>query len=196
MALFIRPNSRQIPSSIEYTGDKYYHDLMYAYLQTISLPGRDGVRYVTSADVKFTKLGAALGIHRNTAKKYFEELVEIQLLDKVGTKWELSFVGEGYAYLVPNDILEMLVETGMNHIVSVYVFFCVLSYGQDNIEYALNAVKSFIGIGTDTYSNSYIVTNALDKLQELGLLEHIEFRTQENGQWKSQKIVRKVKNER
>ena len=195
MGLYIRPNSRQIPSFNEYTSDKKYLDIMYGYLQTISLPGRDGIRYVKALDINATKLGKELGMTRQTAGKYFINLQELLLVGaKEDGKYELTFIGEEFAYLVPNDVLELLVSTKMPHIISMYVFFCVLSYNRPKIEYALNAVKGFIGIAMNTYSNSYIVTDALDKLQEIGLLKHDEFKTNENGQWKSQKIVTNVVN--
>lgn len=195
MAFEVRPNSRQIPSSIEYTSDKMYNDLMYAYLQSVSLPGKKGVRYVKSSDASAAKLSRELDMSRQTVTKYFKYLQSIWLVgEKKDGKYDLLFISEELAYLVPEDVLIEIVKKKQRHAVSVYVFFCQLSFGRPIIEYALNAVKAYTGVATNTYSNSYIVTDALDVLQDLKLLEHREIRTQEAGQWKVQKTVGNVTN--
>jgi len=195
MGLSIRPNSRQIPSSVEYTSDKLYNDLMYGYLQSISLPMRDGRRYVNASDVSFVKLASALNISRQTASMRFKNLQDLYLVGlKKLSKFELLLIGNEFAYLVPNDVLVKLVETNTPHIISMYVRFCELSYKQNQILYHTSKIKEEIGISTNTSNNSHILIDALDELQDLGLLKHRDERVTKKGVWKTKKYVTDITN--
>lgn len=170
--MVIRPNSRQIPSSLEYTSSKLYHDLLYAYLQSLSLPGDRTYRYVPSNLATHERLAEVLGVKRLTAGKYLKGLQELELVGaKEKGKYKLPVLPSEFAYLVPNDVLIELVNSKIQYIVSIYVFFCMLSFNQREITFSMAAVKNVIGVSTTNYHNSQLVNGALEYLESLGLLK-------------------------
>lgn len=63
--LKIQPNSRQVPKTKDICANKKYYDILYAYLQCISV--RDeltGIRYFTKKDINFSKLGDMFNLSR------------------------------------------------------------------------------------------------------------------------------------
>lgn len=194
MALFIQPNSRQIPSSTDYTAHPLYNDLIYGYLQSISKPGKDGVRYVSASDATRTKISQALGISSPTVKKYFEGMQEMLLIGpKNKGVYELTFIAEDYAYLVPQNVLEKIIARKTVRTLSIYIWACSLGW-KGQFTYLLSTVKSYIGLSTATADNAHIVTESLDILQELGLLKHGTKTELDNGQYRSKKFICDVVN--
>lgn len=192
----IRPNSRQIPLIIDYAGHPDYSDLLYGYLQLVSLPGKNRVRYVSSAEVTGVKLGQVLGITRQTASKKLKGLQELGLVgEKKAGKLELGIFENDEAMLVPMDVLQVLVDTKIPHILSLYVYMLNRYMGaQGEFNYVLSTVKDFIGISSATYSNSYTITEAMEKLDELGLLKYRQVVQGNDTGYKTVQMVDQVTN--
>ena len=194
--LFIRPNSRQIPSHSDYTSHPLYHDLIYGYLQSISLLDKDGNRYVKAGDASRAKISSALGISSPTVKKYFEGMQCMYLIGpKENGKYLLNFIAEEYGYLVPLNILERIIGLKKIRLLSMYIWFSMMSYDNSTVYYSMNGVKKFVGLSTNTADNGHLVKEGLDDLQSLGLLRHSEVTVMEDGRYKTKKMVRDVKNE-
>jgi hypothetical protein len=177
MSLPIRADSRQIPKHRDYTTNKQYDDLMYGYLQSISFDDFDGYRYVNAADVSFTKLGTALKISRPTATNRFKGLKSLMLVaqEKDRGKYRLEPLANEYALLVPNDVLKKLVDYKISHLISIYVYL-LLRYTAlyEPYPFKFSTLKEYIGISADTYSNSGLITERLDILQNIALLGYEE----------------------
>jgi hypothetical protein len=138
------------------------------------------------------RLAEVLGVKRLTAGKYLKGLQELGLVGaKEKGKYKLPVLPSEFAYLVPNDVLIELVNSKIQYIVSIYVFFCMLSFNQKEITFSMAAVKNVIGVSTTNYHNSQLVNGALEYLERLGLLE-TDLKILAN---RSIKIVRKVTNE-
>lgn len=183
--LSIRPNSRQIPSHIEYTSSKLYNDILYGYLQSISILEPDGSRSIKTNQATASGLESIIGAKRQTISKYLKGLIMLGLMsEKVKGKYYLYPLAADYAKLVPLDVLNSLIETKTTHILSLYVYLMgrYFAANQQPFGYKLNTVKDSIGISSQTYSNSDIVTNIMDKLNSMDLIKYKQHNVvDENG---------------
>jgi hypothetical protein len=195
--LEVRGNSRQIPRLITYTSDKRYNDRVYGYMQLISIMNLDGTRYVKAKEVSDSALEKALKISRPTAKKYRVGLQELGLLgEKEDGKFQLTLLANEYATLVPEDVLEAIVWKESRYLVSLYVY-CIgryLANNEDYFPYSLNTVKEFIGIATNTYSNSHIISDNMRILDDLGLVTFKQLDTMHEGAFTTIQTIGNVRN--
>ena len=60
----IKKGSRQVPKTFNICSDKRYNDILYSYLQCMSEKREDDSRYILKKDIKYTRLGEALGLSR------------------------------------------------------------------------------------------------------------------------------------
>ena len=73
----IQKNSRQIPSNEMITSNKNYSDILYGYLQHLSLLDEEiGIRYIPKNMVKYTAIAEELGVARQTVSKKFNNLID------------------------------------------------------------------------------------------------------------------------
>ena len=83
-------NRRQVPKVKEYLAMKEYCDYLYCYLQVISkYDEANNERFILAKDCKYTSIGNALGMSRQTASKKFNALIDAGLLIKDGEKYIL-----------------------------------------------------------------------------------------------------------
>lgn len=188
--LKIQPNSRQIPRKEEYTSSKMYCDLVYGYLQQISILDIDGSRYLEKRQVNFSKIGKELEMTRQTVKKYFELLGQglidrttgkrkggldlIQPYDEEKKRYYLSRLEPSDATLIPFETLQFLTDTVKERSISTYVYLINRYFSAGKVEFVvtMNQIKQFIGIAFSTTSNNHIVTNILVVLNRLGLVDY------------------------
>ena len=110
----IQENSRQIPSDIKYTSSKNYSDILYGYLQHMSIMDPcTNARYVKRADINYVKIAEDLNITRQTVSKKFKALVEEGLLieNKYNKIYFLRVLEPSLAALLPDDTLRVLINT-------------------------------------------------------------------------------------
>jgi len=195
MGLIRRSNSRQIPSTIDYTSHLLYNDLIYGYLQSISLPGLSGSRYVLAKDATRAQLSRTLGLSPPTIRKYFEGMQELLLIGpKEHSRYELTFIGNDYAYLVPLDVLEAIIKKRQARVLSIYIWCLEMAFHNPIITYSLTSFKNVVGLSPDTSDNGHIIKEALDILQDLNLIKHYSTTVMDNGVFKSKKVITNVTN--
>jgi DNA-binding transcriptional regulator YhcF (GntR family) len=195
--LNIRPNSRQIPKHREYTASKLYNDLMYAYIQSVSTEITDGYRHTDSKLLSWVNLSKELDITPITAKKRFLGLQELQLIGvKKRGKYDVFPIAREYASLIPLDVVEKIVRESIPHSMSIYVDMMnrYIANREEGFRFTLTSVKENIGISTNTYNNSEVVTGALEGLDRLGLIEYWQGNIFEGEQWVMINRVNKVNN--
>lgn len=175
MALEIQKNSRQVPSVAEICSSKKYYDLLYSYLQTISI--RDKLskeRYVYTKDVKYSRIGQIFGVSRQTIAKRFNNLIELGLVKQQNDRYILTLLPDEMAYLIPEKTLALLVDALSENAISTYIYLFGRYYAnkEQPFIFTYEQIKKFIGIATTTKSNNQVVANILYVLQKIGLLEY------------------------
>ena len=173
--LRIQPNSRQIPKAKGICSDKKYYDILYAYLQCISI--RDevrGIRYVNKKDINFSKLGEMFNLSRQTVSTKFKNLKELGLVIEDGSIYKLVELSADLASLVPYNTLKLITDTLSEHAISTYIYFLNCYYANHNqpFQFTLDQVKTYIGISTNTRSNNDTITNILYVLDKIGLIKY------------------------
>ena len=174
--LKIQPNSRQIPKVKSICANKKYYDILYAYLQCVSL--RDdisGERFVSKKDVNFSKLGEMFNMSRQTVSTKFKNLKELGLVEEVSKeKIQIIELDADLASLVPYDTLKLITDTLSDNSISTYTFLlnCYYANKCQPFQFTLDQVKSHIGISTNTRSNNDTITNILFVLDKVGLIKY------------------------
>lgn len=172
----IQPNSRQVPKDIELTSSKEYYDILYVHLQVISeWDEKQNIRYLNLPRINYSELGRAIGVSRQTAARKFQGLQHMGLLqyNEESERWELPKLDQKQAFLLPQDTLRKIVTGLSANAVSVYVYLINRFYanGEEEFLFTLNALKSYCGLGTNTTSNNYIITDILEILSLLKLIQ-------------------------
>lgn len=171
-------NSRQLPSVMKYCADKKYNDLMYGYLQNISGYNKDKPedRIVKKSEINFTRIGEMLKISRQTASKYFKNLVMLGLVEEdiQNKQYLLKKLPMDCAYLIPKSTLQLLVDTLSEKCISTYMFLFGL-YCSNNLQpytITLSAIKTFVGMSDDNGHSNSVFINIFFALKRLGLLDY------------------------
>lgn len=177
MKMKVAKNSRQVPSVKDVTSNKNYFDLMYGYMQGISQPAMDGSRYVEKKEATQAKLAEALKITRNTAAKRLKGLIDMGLVsyDEELRRYVLVYLNKDLATLVPEHTLELLVDGLSQHSISIFVYLLnrYLANGEKPFDVLMSQMKAWIGISENTTSNNNVVSNVLEILKALGLVDYI-----------------------
>ena len=177
----IEKNSRQVPKVAKYMSNKKYCDILYCYFQTISSWDEvDGhPRYFSKKEKNFSKIGAALGLSRQTVSTKFTNLENLGLLkeDKLNDRYELIILPEDIASLIPAETLRVLVNTMNENTISVYIYllnryYAVKCNNQQEFMFTKEQLKTVIGISATTRSNDYIIDDKLKVLSKLELLKY------------------------
>lgn len=181
-------NRRQVPKIKDYLSMKNYCDVLYCYLQVISQYDENrNIRYISTKDCKFTVIGRALGMSRQTVSKKFKVLVDAGLVVKFDTRYELVNLDKTLAELVPFSTLRILTNTVKENVISTYIYLLVRYRVEEQKEFkfTLEQIKNNIGIGTSR-STDYIVTDILLVLKKLELLNYeLRNENQEDGTFKT-----------
>ena len=174
--LKIQPNSRQIPKAKSICANKKYYDILYAYLQCISIrDDSNGERYVSKKDVNFSKLGEMFNMSRQTVSTKFKNLKELGLVEEISKeKIKIIELDANLASLVPYDTLKLITDTLSDNSISTYIFLlnCYYANKCQPFQFTLDQVKAHIGISTNTRSNNDTITNILYVLDKIGLIKY------------------------
>lgn len=199
----IAEDSRQVPKTKDYLSNKKYCDILYSYLQTISV--WDGInghpRSFSKKEKNFQKIGENIGKSRQTVAKKFNALMELGLIKEGENNYELIILESDLASLIPLETLRILVNTMNENTISIYVYllnryYAAQSSGQQEFMFTLSQLKGVIGVSTSTRSNDYIINDILTILKKIGLLE-IDCRDEEDkfsGDIKSNLYVTSMSN--
>lgn len=190
-------NRRQVPKVKDYLALKDYCDYLYCYLQVISqYDDKKNIRYIPSKDCKFTVIGAALGISRQTVSKKFKGLVEAGLVIEEKDRYILVNLERTLAELVPFSTLRILTNTVQEKVISTFIYLLVRyrAEQEESFIFTLEQIKRNIGVGISR-STDYIITDMLLILKKLELLDY-ELRNdkQEDGTFKTIYMVKSMNN--
>lgn len=181
----ILPDSRQIPKGQEYTANKMYTDIVYAWLQVNSKREEEtNIRWIAKKDVKFVDMANELGITRQTASTKFKKLLAEDGKGNKGlglitfnaekNRYELQLLPDNVAMLIQQKTLRKMIAALNQNTISVYVYLLsrYIANDEHEFEFTLEQVKSFIGLGTGGRSNNYIITDILSILKTIGLIDY------------------------
>lgn len=201
--MVIEKNSRQIPSNEKYTANKNYSDILYGYLQHMSVLDETlGVRYIEKKDIKYTKIAEDLGVTRQTISKKFNNLIEEGLLSFDGSskRYYLLVLEAELATLLPNDTVRVLCNTLQERCLSVlaYLLKTYVQHGCQSCEVSLEVIKGYVGLSkTNRGSNNEIIRDIFIVLNRLGLIQYKleKVLDQATGGYKTKYILEEVNNQ-
>lgn len=193
--LQLQMDSRQIPKVVKYTANKKYNDLLYGFLQEISeLNGKE--RYIPIGKISYIQIAQKLGLTRQTVSKKFKDLLELGLIieDKENGKYILTNLEKKEGALIPFKTLRLLNNALSHNAISTYVYLLNRYIAEEETSYifTLKQIKSFIGVSVNTTSNNSIVTDILQVLKLIGLIEYKKYYTPD---FDSYFVITAVKNE-
>ena len=161
---------RQVVVDVRITSSKLYNDFVYGWVVLHSVE-EDGIRFILKKDFVFVQVADELGINRKTLTKYFSYLIEVGLITEELDKWVLNDLGD-MGFWIESDVLRRIVELKKRYALTIYVYL-VKGYWVSNnkkMVVLLKNVKGVIGIGINTDSNNYLITDCFELFREMGLL--------------------------
>lgn len=174
--LQIQTNSRQVPKTKTICANKKYYDILYAYLQCVSVRDeQDGKRYFYKKDINFSKLAEIFDLTRQTISTKFKNLTELGLVIKMDENtYQLLELEPDIATLIPYKTLKILTDALNQNSISTYVYLLNQYYsnGCKPFVFTIEQIKKYIGISTSTRSNDEVVSNILYILQQIGLIRY------------------------
>ena len=135
----------------------------------------DNSRYILKKNIKYTKLAEALGLSRQTVSTRFKNLIQLGLIDdKNKDTYELVKLDNNVAWLIQQDLLQLMIDTLSQNTVSTYVYLFNRYYANNNkpFQFTIEQIKAHVGISTTTRSNDEIISNILFVLQKLGVIKY------------------------
>lgn len=134
----------------------------------------DDSRYILKKNIKYTRLGEALGLSRQTVSTRFKNLIQLGLVEEKIDTYELVKLDNNVAWLIQQELLQLMIDTLSQNTVSTYVYLFNRFYANDNkpFQFTIEQIKNHIGISTTTRSNDEIVSNILFILQKLGIIKY------------------------
>lgn len=198
----IQKNSRQIPSNEKITSNKNYSDILYGYLQHLSLLDEEvGIRYIPKNMVKYTAIAEELGVARQTVSKKFNNLIDqgLVVLDAANKRYILSTLEAELATLLPDDTIRVLCNTLQERCLSVlsYLLKTFAQHGQNPCEVNMDIIKAHVGLSkTNRGSNNEVIKDIFIILKQLGLIEYHIYKEmdQTTGGYRSRYILDRVDN--
>ena len=194
----IEDNSRQVPSIEKYTADKKYCDLLYGVLQEMSYSETIGgvtTRYVNKSDFSYESLGDRIGLKRATTSTKFKNLIALGLISEISSekRYRLDYLDKSVASLIPYETLRKLNNSLNHNAISLFVYLLKRYIANNEQEYVVTMaqMKNFIGIASTTTSNNEVITDILEVLKLLGLVDY-EYRQVEKD--KTNLFITKMSN--
>ena len=178
-----------MPKTQNITSNKIYSDILYGHFQEISIK-KENLRYLTKEQVNSTNLSNILHVSRQTISKKLNQLIELGLLlpsKDPNFKYELPIIPSNEAFLIPQDTLRKMVNTLASNTISVYIYLINLWIinKETYCPFTINALKAYIGLSLKTKSNNSIVTDILEVLSKLGLIEYSTNTQKLNGKFRT-----------
>lgn len=171
----IQKNSRQIPKKDDIVSNKNYCDLIYSWLQCNSeLDESFNVRYILRQNINYSSIGKELGMDRRTAGRYIERLFNMGLLVEEQGKVILKELERNTATLVPYLTLRKIQNSLHRNSVSIFVYLLNRYLACDETAFFITygELKRYIGIATTTGSNNVVISDILEVLQLLKLIDY------------------------
>lgn len=184
----IKKNSRQIPSSSSIIKEKDYCDLLYAWIQCNSertAPTSQDRRIPkkmlnwSAIERDFTRPipgdKPEKVMSRKTISKYYDHLKEKGLLKEQNDGYVyLTLLNPDEANLIEYNTLSKLLNVLQKNSLSIYIYLFNRYYANGRQPYiaTIKQIKEFIGIATTTTSNNLIVSDTIDILKRLKLLDY------------------------
>ena len=184
----IKKNSRQIPSSSSIVKEKDYCDLLYAWIQCNSertTPTSQDRRIPkkmlnwSAIERDFTRPVPGdkpeKVMSRKTISKYYDHLKEKGLLKEQNDGYVyLTLLNPDEANLIEYNTLSKLLNVLQKNSLSIYIYLFNRYYANGRQPYiaTIKQIKEFIGIATTTTSNNLIVSDTIDILKRLKLLDY------------------------
>ena len=174
----IQRNSRQIPSVPQYTANKQYSDLLYGYLQNISLMDEStGIRYIPKKNIKYTEIAEAIGMTRQTVSKRFNDLVQQGLIYYNEDQKTYTFLKleKELATLLPSETVRVLCNTLKDRCLSVlsYLLKTYVQHGMNSCEVNMDIIKTHVGLSTKNRAkNNEVIKDIFLILEKLGLIKY------------------------
>ena len=183
----IEDNSRQVPSIEKYTADKKYSDLLYGVLQEMSYSETIGGvtnRYVNKGAFTYETLGDRIGLKRATTSTKFKNLISLGLISEIPSekRYRLDYLDKSVASLIPYETLRKLNNSLNHNAISLFVYLLkrYIANGEKEYVVTMAQMKNFIGIASNTTCNNEVITDILEVLKLLGLIEYEYRQVEEN----------------
>lgn len=199
----IQKNSRQIPSDKVYTSDKKYSDILYGFLQNISvLEEKTRIRYILKKDISYVKIADILGMHRQTISSKFNNLIKQGLIiyNSDENRYELVMINPSLAALLPNETIRVLCNNLKERSLSIlaYLLKTYIQHGEEPCQINLDIIKSQVGLcASNKGYNNTVILDCFSLLQKLDLIQvHKEkIKDKKTGGFKDIYILDKVNNQ-
>lgn len=195
-------NTRQMPKTKEYLAHKGYSDVVYAWLQVNSSYDKEkDIRYISKKEIKFTRIADELGISRQTVSARFKNLLDEKGLNLVKyneelNRYELIHLDKKLAFLVQKETLRKMVSALNENSINIYVYLYNRFFAEpQGFDFTLDQIKRIIGISDKTRSNNYIVTDILEMLELLGLIDYEIKELKSSSEYKTIYHLNKVNGE-
>lgn len=165
-------SQRQIPRTKECTSNKLYTDTLYGYLQANCIVLDDKTKFLPNSLIKFTAIGEALEMTRQTTSAKFKNLIALGLVAPTEGGYELKTLPNEKAFLVSLPTLRRLVSALKERSISIYVYLLnrFIANQEQPFDFSIDTLKSYVGLSTKTRTNNYIISDILDILSQLGLI--------------------------
>ena len=183
----IKKNSRQMPSASMIVREKDYCDLLYAWLQCNS--ERENVmstqRRIEKKKVKWAAIerdftrtltdgSVEKVMSRKTIAKYFNHLMDKGLISEgEDDYYYLTVLDASEANLIECITLSKLMNVLQKNSINIYIYLFNRFYanGCEPFIATMKQIKDYIGIATSTTSNNLMVSDTIEILKRLGLLD-------------------------
>lgn len=149
---------------------------LYAYLLSISFGIKDeagnGITYVSKSDCpSLTKIGEKIHKCRQTTAKHFDYLIKKGYLINQEDKY-IIINPEDYFFKIPLDTLQYLIDTVKEEVIKIYIYLGT-KYSYKPKEYIFTNKELCEHLGLQYRNNSTRITNILDILKKVGLIDFI-----------------------
>ena len=173
--------------SLTFLNDKKINGELYAYLQGISKykinnkDNRDFTTYIDKKDLpKQSKICEILGIKSpKTFRTHFSYLIEKGFIVEEEDVYLLPEMEDVY-FLMPLKTLQYLNDNCKEHVIKIYVFlgqrYKQRLYKGEQFIFTSEELGEHVGLKIKNSSRGYeVINNALDLLQNSGLIEYISY---------------------
>lgn len=177
----ILKDSRQMPKKKEFMANKMYNDKVYAWLQVNShWDSETNIRWLNKKEVSYVNMASDLNISRQTASTRFKRLLDTN--DGIGLvhfneeqkRYELCLLQADAAMLIEKFTLRKMMSTFNENTINTYIYLLsrYIANQEKQFEIIIRQVKEAIGLSTKSDGNNYIVTDILEVLKRLGLVDY------------------------
>lgn len=164
-----------MPKKSDIVSNKGYCDLVYSWFQCNSeFDSENNVRFVCKDQVKYTSISEELGMDRRTVRRYVDKLFAMDLLYEDSGKFILKPLENTVATLVPYLTLRKIQNSLHKNSINIFVYLLNRFVANSEQPYFVtySELKKYIGISTATSSNNVVVSDILEILSLLNLIEY------------------------